>query len=207
MGRGPVKALTPMERRPAPVDNGAKSSVLHGSPVLRGGELAALYRDASFYSRPDTRSAKAAHVAVFSTGLTTRAGGGLADFGAACDPGGIMLNDDLVFYAHEVKNPGRCRRRACESLFAAADRQRSDLEHIRSYYRLEQRIGVRVDLGLRVRHEGRPGFIIDTRGQYLVLRLEGESHTVTAHATSSMEYEGPDGWVPAVLLPDPYAAV
>ncbi|WP_433860189.1 hypothetical protein [Streptomyces kronopolitis] len=202
-----MSTLSPMQRRPAPVDNGAKSAVPHGSPALWGGELAALYRDASFLRSPNTRTDKQAHVAVFSTGLTTRGGGSLGGLGAACDPGRIMLNEDLYFEACQVGKLARCRRRACQSLFAAADRQRSDLEHIRSYYRLEQRIGVRVDLGLRIRHDGRPGTIIDTDGQYLVLRRDEESYPVKAHATSSMEYEGPDGWVPAVPLPDPYAAV
>jgi hypothetical protein len=98
-------------------------------------------------------------------------------------------------------------RRARQSLFAAAERQRADLRHIRSYYALEHRIGVRVDLGLRVRHAGRPGTIIDTRGQYLVLRLDDETVPVTVHATSGMEYQGKDGWVRAVPLPDPCPAV
>ncbi|MFF0754359.1 hypothetical protein [Streptomyces sp. NPDC004267] len=199
--------LTPMERRPAPVNNDVESPVPHGSPALWGGELAALYRDASFLARPDTRTAKQAHVAVFSTELTTRGGGSLGVLAAACDPSRIMLNEDLFLGAFEVGRVARCRRRACQSLFAAADRQNGDLEHIRSYYRLEQRIGVRVDLGLRVRHEGVPGVIIDTRGQYLVLRLDSQERAVMVHATSGMEYWGKDGWVRAVPLPDPYAKV
>ncbi len=202
-----MSTLTPMERRPAPVDNTVKSGVPHGAPVLWGGELAALLRDASLYNRPDVRTDKQAHVAVFSTGLTTRGGGALGDLGAACDPGRIMLNDDLFLEAHQVGKPARCRRRACQALFAVAERQHGDLDHIRSYYKLENRIGVRVDLGLRVRHEGRPGAIIDTRGQYLVVRLDNETVPVTVHATSGMEYQGKDGWVRAVPLPDPYAAV
>ncbi|MGW7090055.1 hypothetical protein ACWGH2_42100 [Streptomyces sp. NPDC054871] len=202
-----MTAPSAMQRRPAPVDNGVKSGVPHGAPVLRGGELAALFRDASFYNRPDIRRDKQAHVAVFSTGLTTRGGGALGDFGAACDPARIMLNEDLFFEAQAVPKAAQCQRRACQSLFAAAARQHSDLEHIRSYYRLEHRIGVLVRLGLRVRHSGRPGTVIDTSGQYLVLRLDDEPVPVTVHATSSMEYEGPDGWVRAVSLPDPYAAV
>ncbi|PRH81077.1 hypothetical protein C6N75_00595 [Streptomyces solincola] len=202
-----MTGLTPMERRPAPVDNAVKAGVPHGAPVLRGGELAALYRDASFYSRPDTRYVKAVHVAVFSTRLTTNAGGQLGELAAACDPSGIMLCDDLFLDAYDVKTAARCRRRACQALFAVAERQHGDLDHIRSYYKLEHRIGVRVDLGLRVRHEGRPGAIIDTRGQYLVVRLDDETVPVTVHATSGMEYQGKDGWVRAVPLPDPYAAV
>ncbi|MFD7763608.1 hypothetical protein [Streptomyces microflavus] len=113
----------------------------------------------------------------------------------------------MIHTAHKVGRVLRCRRRACQSLFAAAERQDGDLGHIRSYYRLEHRVGVRVDLGIRVRHEGRPGVVIDTRGQYLVVRLDGEQHLVTVHATSGMEYHGPKGWVRAVRVPDPYAAV
>ncbi|MEU0857512.1 hypothetical protein ABZ352_19015 [Streptomyces griseofuscus] len=198
--------MTPMERRPAPVDNSG-TAVPHGSPALWDGELAALYRDASFLSNPDTRKEKQAHVAVFSTGLTTSSGGLLGGFGAACDPGRIMLNEDLILVASEVGKLARCRRRACQALFAAAERQDSDLEHIRSYYRLEDRIGVKVALGLRVRHGGRPGVIIDTLGQRLVLRLDGDPVPVVAHATSSMEYNTKDGFVPAVPLPDPYGSV
>ncbi|MER6230965.1 hypothetical protein ABT169_17700 [Streptomyces sp. NPDC001616] len=199
--------MTPMERRPTPVDNQAKNRAPHGSPILWGGELAALQRDASFYHRPNTRSAKATHVAVYSTQLSTQGGGALGHFGAACAPGEIMLNEDLFFAAEEVGERARCRRRACESLFAAARRQRGDLDHIRSYYGLEHRIGVRVELGLRVQHEGHPGTIIDTRGQYLVVRLDDEPAPVTVHATSGMTYQGKDGWVRAVPLPDPYALV
>ncbi|WP_030372443.1 hypothetical protein [Streptomyces rimosus] len=202
-----MSALTPMQRRPAPVHYSEVNGVPHGAPAVSGGELTAMLRDASFYDRPDTRSAKAAHMAVVSSHLTTRVGGQLGALAAACDPSSIMLCDDLPLDAHDVAKTARCHRRACEALFAASERQHSDLEHIRSYYRLEQRIGVRVGLGLRVRHDGHPGVIIDTHGQYLVLRRDGENYTVTVHATSGMEYEGPDGWVPAVPLPDPYAAV
>ncbi|MER5482553.1 hypothetical protein ABT024_04965 [Streptomyces sp. NPDC002812] len=198
---------TPMERRPTPVDNRVKGRVPHGTPALWDGELAALYRDASFLQSPDTRKEKQAHVAVFSTDLTTHSGGSLGGFGAACDPGRIMLNEDLIFDAPEVAKLARCRRRACQALFAVAERQRSDLEHIRSYYRLSPRIGVTVALGVRVRHDGRPGAIIDTAGQYLVVRLDDELTPVTVHATSRMEYEGAEGWVRAVALPDPYAKV
>ncbi|RSS94258.1 hypothetical protein EF903_06890 [Streptomyces sp. WAC05292] len=201
-----MKTLTPMERRPAPVDNDAKGSQ-HGAPALWGGELAGLLRDASFLNRPDTRRDKQVHVAVFSNGLNTRSGGQIGDLGAACNPTGIMLNDDLWFEARKVPRVSRCRRPACRSLFVVADRQHSDLEHIRSYYGLESRIGVKVVLGLRVRHAGRPGRIIDTAGQYLVVRLDDDPAAVKVHATAEMEYEGPEGWVRAVPLPDPYAQV
>ncbi|MER7937897.1 MULTISPECIES: hypothetical protein [unclassified Streptomyces] len=185
------------------MDNDVRSEVPHGAPALWGGELTALYRDATFLNRPDTRRDKQAHVAVFSTGLNTRAGGSIGTFGAACDPGRIMLNEDLFLEAQAVKEVSQCKRRACQALFHAAGRQRSDLEHIRSYYRLEQRIGVRVELGLRIQHARRPGTVIDTAGQYLVLRLDDERYPVKAHATSSMEYEGPDGWVRATPVANP----
>ncbi|MFD4933378.1 hypothetical protein [Streptomyces virginiae] len=197
-----------MARRPAPVDSEAGSGgVPHGAPALWNGEMAALYRDASFLSSPDTRKPKQAHVAVFSSGLTTHTGGLLGGFGAACDPGRIMLNEDLILDPPKVNKLVRCRRRACQALFAAAERQRSDLAHIRSYYGLASRIGITVGLGLRVRHHQRPGTIIDTAGQYLIVRLDDETVPITVHATSGMEYEGPNGWVRAVPRPDPYAAV
>ncbi|MFG2408786.1 hypothetical protein ACGFR8_31470 [Streptomyces brevispora] len=201
-----MSAPTPMERRPAPVDHAVKSKVPHGSPVLRGGELAALYRDATVHPSPDTHYVTAAHVGVFSTRLTTNTGAQLGQFAAACDPSGLMLCDDPFLDAYEVKTPARCRRRACQALFAAAERQHRDLDHIRSYYALEHRIGVRVELGLRVQHENRPGTIIDTSGQYLVVRLDDEPVPVTVHATSRTTYQGKDGWVRAVPRSDPSAS-
>lgn len=187
---------SPMLRRPVPQDSGTPwSSTAHGAPVVWGGELAAGHRDASFLSRPDIHSDKALHAMVFTHRYAV--GSGVDGLGAACNPVHILLDENLMFTAHEVKRPARCRRGGCRTLFAAAERQHSDLAHIRSYYRLEQRIGVRVELGLSVRHTGRLGTIVDTAGQYLIVRLDDEPATVTAHATSSMEYQTPDGWVRA----------
>ncbi|MFB8025972.1 MULTISPECIES: hypothetical protein [unclassified Streptomyces] len=146
------------------------------------------------------------HIAVYSTALAMR-GGGSVGYAAACETAHIMLDETMSTPAEGVAQGGRCRRRACQALFHAAGRHRSDLGHIRSYYGLERRIGITVGLGLRVRHEGRPGAIIDTAGQYLVVRLDDEVLPVKVHATSGMEYEGLKGWVRAVPLPDPYAVV
>lgn len=188
---------SPMLRRPNPQDSGTPwADTVHSAPVVWGGHLAAGHRDATFLNRPDVRSDKALHAMVFTHRYAV--GSGMEGLAAACDPVHVLLDEGLMFDAHDVKAPARCRRRACQALFAAADRQHSDLTHIRSYYRLEQRIGVRVQLGLRIKHDGRPGVIVDTKGQYLVLRLDGTPGTVTAHATSSMQYETRDGWVPAV---------
>jgi hypothetical protein len=184
-----------MERRPAPVDNGVERGVPHGAPVLWGGELAALTRDASFLRSPNTRGVKALHAAVFSTGLTNSHGLRLGSFGAACNPNRIMLYDELFYEAREVKEGARCQTAACQALFAAADRQHRDLARIRAYYQLEERHGIRVGLGLRVRHVGRPGVIIDTAEQLLIVRLDDEPRLVKGHPTANMEYEGPDGWV------------
>lgn len=192
-----MTATSPMLRRPVPQDSGTPwSSTAHGAPVVWNGELAAGHRDASFLSRPDVSSDKALHAMVFTHRYAV--GAGMDGLGAACNPVHILLDEHLLFTAHEVKRPTRCQRRGCQALFAAAERQHSDLAHIRAYYRLEQRIGVKVALGLRVRHSGRPGTVIDTSGQYLILRLDDQATTVTAHATSSMEYEAADGWVTAV---------
>lgn len=188
---------SPMLRRPAPQDSGtAWSDTVHGAPTVWRGELAAGHRDASFLSRPDVHSDKALHAMVFTHRYAV--GGGMDGLGAACNPVHILLDEHLMFTAHEVKRTIRCQRGGCRTLFAAAERQHGDLTHIRSYYGLEHRIGVRVALGLRVRHGGRPGAIVDTAGQYLVLRLDDEPDPVTAHATSSMEYATPTGWVKAV---------
>lgn len=202
-----MRALTPMERRPAPLPSWTElgGDLPHGAPALLRGHLAAAPRDATFLKRPNVHGPKQNHVAIFSTRY--RVGSGAHAITAACDPAAVMLDDGLLDPAHTIVRQARCRRRACQALFAAAYRQHGDLEHIRSYYRLEHRIGVRVALGLRVRHAGRPGVIIDTSGQYLIVRLDDEPVPVTVHATSEMEYEGAEGWVRAVPLPDPYAAV
>lgn len=197
-----MPTTSPMLRRPAPQDSGTPwSDTLHGAPAVWRGELAAAHRDATFLNRPDIHSDKALHAAVFTHRYAV--GSGMDGLAAACNPVHILLDQGLMFSAHEVTRPGRCQRRACQALFTASDRHHSDLEHIRSYYRLESRIGVRVELGLRVRHAGRPGVIVDTDGQYLVLRLDDDTEPVTAHATSSMEYQNEGGWVPAVPRPTP----
>lgn len=192
-----MTSTSPMLRRPSPQDSGITwSESVHGAPVVWGGELAAGHRDATFLRRPDVRSDKALHAMVFTHRYAV--GSGMEGLAAACNPVHILLDENLFFTAHEVKAGARCERGGCRTLFAAADRQHGDLRHIRSYYRLEQSIGVRVDLGLRIRHQERPGTIVDTAGQYLVLRLDEQPGTMTAHATSSMQYKTPNGWVKAV---------
>lgn len=88
-------------------------------------------------------------------------------------------------------------------------RQASNLEHIRSYYALEERCGIKVAIGGRVRSHGDEGEIVDTAGQYLMVLLDGEPRPVTCHVTSGMEYETPQGWVsatPRVLPASPGTA-
>ncbi|WP_330335614.1 hypothetical protein OHS33_38935 (plasmid) [Streptomyces sp. NBC_00536] len=195
-----------MERRPAPQSISADGEpVAHGAPALYRGQLAASSRDATYLSSPNVHGDKSSHVAVFTERYLV--GGGMHGIGAACDPVHILMDTGAAVGAHEITPGARCRRPACRSLYATADRQDSDLDHIRAYYGLAARIGITVALGLRVRHHDRPGTIIDTAGQYLVVRLDDETVPVTVHATSGMEYEGPDGWVRAVPLPDPSAAV
>jgi hypothetical protein len=67
----------------------------------------------------------------------------------------------------------------------------SSREHIRNYYGLDLKVG------LDVTHEGRPGKIVGFAGQYVEVQHDGDDHTTTCHATSSMEYPpgtriGPD---------------
>jgi hypothetical protein len=64
-------------------------------------------------------------------------------------------------------------------------RIKSSREHIRNYYGLDLRVG------LDVKHEGRPGVIVGFAGQYVEVQLDGDGHTTTCHAMSSMEY--PEG--------------
>ncbi|MFJ8301276.1 hypothetical protein ACIQ9R_35995 [Streptomyces sp. NPDC094447] len=83
------------------------------------------------------------------------------------------------------------------------ERRRSNLEHIRAYYGLEARCGIRVDIGIRVRSEGHEGTVVDTAGQYLVVQRDGEERPVKLHVTSGMEYETDAGWVSASPRPTP----
>ncbi|WP_380286500.1 hypothetical protein [Kitasatospora purpeofusca] len=86
------------------------------------------------------------------------------------------------------------------------ERQAADLEHIRTYYALESRLGIRVDLGGRIRHDGRAGTIVDTAGQRLKVLLDGDQTPSVCHVTSQMAYETPTGWIAATPVPDPWAA-
>jgi len=81
-------------------------------------------------------------------------------------------------------------------------RQAADLDHINRYYRLSERLGVRVAIGDRIRFEGTEGRIADTCGHYLLVLLDGQEHPAKAHPTASMAYLTPGGWVEATPLPD-----
>ena len=82
-------------------------------------------------------------------------------------------------------------------------RQAADLEHIHTYYRLPERLGVALAIGTRIRHEGTEGQISDTDGHYLLVLLDGQEHPVKLHPTTSMAYLTRSGWVTATPLPDP----
>jgi hypothetical protein len=86
-------------------------------------------------------------------------------------------------------------------------RQAADLDHIRRYYALESRCGIRVAIGGRVRHAGREGEIVDTSGQYLMVLRDGDEQPVRCHVTSNMEYRTTAGWAAVTPIPDPYAPV
>ncbi|MFD0280026.1 hypothetical protein ACFVHB_39935 [Kitasatospora sp. NPDC127111] len=62
-------------------------------------------------------------------------------------------------------------------------RQAADLEHIATYYWLERRLGIRVALGGRVRHDGRKGVIVDTAGQRLRVMFYGDEAPSICHVT------------------------
>ncbi|WP_399553970.1 hypothetical protein [Streptomyces anulatus] len=86
-------------------------------------------------------------------------------------------------------------------------RQAADLEYIRRYYALEQRHGIRVEIGGRVRSNGQEGTIADTSGHYLMVKFDGDERPARRHVTSNMEYATADGWVAATPTPDLYANV
>ncbi|MER5988842.1 hypothetical protein [Streptomyces sp. NPDC001787] len=73
-------------------------------------------------------------------------------------------------------------------------RQAADLAHIAAYYGLD-RLGIRVAIGGRVRHEGREGTVVDTAGQWLEVLLGEDEVPCVCHATSGMAYETAAGWV------------
>ncbi|MFI5990251.1 hypothetical protein ACIBAC_00155 [Streptomyces sp. NPDC051362] len=83
-------------------------------------------------------------------------------------------------------------------------RQAADLGYIRTYYGLEQRCGVRVAIGGRVRSSGQEGQIVDTSGHYLMVQFDGDERPARRHVTSNMEYATAAGWVAATPVPDPY---
>jgi uncharacterized protein Veg len=86
-------------------------------------------------------------------------------------------------------------------------RQASDLDYIRRYYALEQRHGIRVAIGGRVRTNGREGAIVDTSGHYLMVQFDGDEQPSRRHVTSNMEYATADGWAAVTPVADPYAHV
>ncbi|MCX4971083.1 hypothetical protein OHA98_41465 [Streptomyces sp. NBC_00654] len=76
-------------------------------------------------------------------------------------------------------------------------RQAADLDHIATYYALDRRLGIRVAIGGRVRHDGREGTVVDTAGQRLMVLFEEDEVPRVCHVTSGMAYETAAGWVEA----------
>ncbi|MER7674673.1 hypothetical protein ABTY61_40305 [Kitasatospora sp. NPDC096128] len=85
------------------------------------------------------------------------------------------------------------------------ERQAADLEHIRTYYAMESRLGIRIELGSRVRHDSHEGVIVDTAGQRLKVLFVGDEAPRVRHATSQKTYETATGWITATPVPDPWA--
>ncbi|MFJ4084908.1 hypothetical protein ACIP2Z_38945 [Streptomyces iakyrus] len=84
-------------------------------------------------------------------------------------------------------------------------RQAADLDYIRRYYALEQRHGIRVAIGGRVRNHGQEGTIVDTSGHYLMIQFDGEELPACRHVTANMEYATAEGWVAVAPVADPCA--
>lgn len=73
-------------------------------------------RDASAYARPNTRSAKKAHIAVNVESIGTSFYGGEEFHGeAACAPSRTPLDMHAQGKAEEVPEHARCRRLGCAS--------------------------------------------------------------------------------------------
>ncbi|MYW00214.1 hypothetical protein GT354_18365 [Streptomyces sp. SID3343] len=71
-------------------------------------------------------------------------------------------------------------------------RRAADLEHIHTYYGFG-RLGIRVAVGDRVRHADWEGTVVDTAGQYLRVRFDGDTAPSTCHAVANMSYLAADG--------------
>ncbi|MGW0562886.1 hypothetical protein ACWDZ4_20260 [Streptomyces sp. NPDC003016] len=73
-----------------------------------------------------------------------------------------------------------------------------DLIYIRWYYQLEERHGVRILIGGRLkRHDtGVEGVIEDTAGQYIAVRWDGASETEPVYpGDDNLAYETSRGWI------------
>lgn len=74
------------------------------------------------------------------------------------------------------------------------------LDYIRNYY------NVPVEIGVRVRYQGKPATIVGAQNGHVLLRMDGDRHTIPCHPTWEMEYAplaGRDCWycgTPAVAV-------
>lgn len=113
--------------RPEPVEwpgDKAAAALPHGTPLLFNGELFAGQRDASFLRSPDVHASKQVHVIVVNR-IPQFPGGSVVDGrGAACDPPRLPIG--LTDRARSWPAHVRCRRAACQTLFALADHQHQD---------------------------------------------------------------------------------
>ncbi|MFB6629991.1 hypothetical protein ACFCWY_08855 [Streptomyces sp. NPDC056362] len=89
---------------------------------------------------------------------------------------------------------------------AALQQRRRDAElaYIRSYYGLENRQDVQVEVGVRVRLRGHEGQIVDTSGtEFLMVHLDGAERPMPYRVSPDLEYATAGGWV---TIPAPRAA-
>ncbi|MEU1371982.1 hypothetical protein ABZ454_38725 [Streptomyces sp. NPDC005803] len=94
------------------------------------------------------------------------------------------LSDDLYLCAtfeERMRTEDRIEELR-EDARSIRDRIENSRDHIRNYY------GLDLSVGLGIKHNGRPGKIVGFAGQYVEVQLDGDDHTTTCHATSSMEY-------------------
>lgn len=155
-------------------DDDTAAKLVHGTPMLAGGQYQADWRDATFLSRPDVRTIKARHIVVASHRYAI--GSGSVALAAACDPMRIALLDGPAD-ATEVHPNGRCRRPGCRQLFAEAERAAKSIEHIASYY------GLHLGLGMQVtaRSRSTAGRIVGFDGDYVRVLLDGRTRPDVYH--------------------------
>ncbi|MFE0654642.1 hypothetical protein ACFVZH_39685 [Streptomyces sp. NPDC059534] len=75
-------------------------------------------------------------------------------------------------------------------------RRTAEFAYIRSYFGLENRQDIRVDIGVRVRLRGHEGEVVDTAGtEFLMVLVDGADRPIPYRVSPDLEYATNHGWV------------